>query len=177
MSKFRAAPYVKALFSVAGSGRAADAMVPSLDSMADVVEQVPELQRAMISPLISPEDKAQILDRVLDTLEIKEPVRRFIHVVQSHFRLEHMSDIATGFHLMVDRSLDRVHARVEVASTLSESVRRELLAALQKVLGADVKADFIETPELLGGFRVQVGSKVFDGSLAEQLNQLGREAL
>ena len=88
-----------------------------------------------------------------------------------------MNDIAAGFQAMVDRSLGRVHARVEVASPLDEAGRRALVDALQKVLATDVVADFIENPELLGGFRLQVGSKLFDGSLAGQLKQLGRGAL
>ena len=58
-----------------------------------------------------------------------------------------------------------------------ETGRRALVDALEKVLGTDVVADFVEKPELLGGFRVQVGSKLFDGSLSGQLNQLGRGAL
>ncbi len=177
MSHFRAAPYIKALFEVAGSGSAADAMTDSLDQVAETLRLVPELQRTMVSPLVPPEVKAKILDQVLHALEIDGPVRRFVHVVQGHFRLEHMNDIAAGFHAMVDRSLGRVHARVEVASALDETGRRALLDALEKVLATDVVADFVETPELLGGFRLQVGSKLFDGSLAGQLKQLGRGAL
>jgi F0F1-type ATP synthase delta subunit len=45
------------------------------------------------------------------------------------------------------------------------------------VLGTDVVADFEENPDLLAGFRVQVGSKVFDGSLVGQVDRLSREML
>ena len=176
MSNFRAAPYVKALFEVAGTGSAAEPMADALDRVVEALRQVPELQRTMVSPLVPPEVKTKILDQVLDSLEISGPVRRFVFVVQGHYRLEHMDDIATGFRSMVDRSLGRVHARIEVASALDQSGRQALLDALRKVLGTDVVAEFIETPALLGGFRLQVGSKLFDGSLSGQLNQLGRGA-
>lgn len=177
MSSFRAAPYVKALFEVAGSGSAAEAMVGPLDRVAAAVHEVPELQRVMVSPLVPPDVKEKVLDRVLDALEITGPIRRFVAVVQGHYRLEHMDDIATGFRAMVDRSLGRVHAKVEIASALDQTGRQALLGALQKVLGTNVVAEFVENPDLLGGFRIQVGSKLFDGSLAGQLNQLGRGAL
>ncbi|MEN8162732.1 MAG: ATP synthase F1 subunit delta [Acidobacteriota bacterium] len=177
MSNFRAAPYVKALFEVAGSGSAAEAMTDGLDRVAEALRVVPELQRTMVSPLVPAEIKNKILDQVLDSLEISGPVRRFVGVVQGHFRLEHMDDIAAGFRSMVDRSLGRVHAQIEVASALDPAGQKALLEALREVLGTDVVADYVENPELLGGFRVQVGSKLFDGSLAGQLNQLGRGAL
>lgn len=177
MSSFRAAPYVKALFEVAGSGSAAEAMTDPLDRVAAAVREVPEFQRVMVSPLVPPDLKSKILDQVLDALEISGPVRRFVAVVQGHYRLAHMDDIAAGFRSMVDRSLGRVHAKVEVASALDKPEQQALLGALQKVLGTDVVAEYVENSDLLGGFRVQVGSKLFDGSLAGQLNQLGRGAL
>ncbi len=40
---------------------------------------------------------------------------------------------------------------------------------------ASVVADFAVNPDLLGGFRLQVGSRVFDGSLAGELGRLSRE--
>ena len=42
------------------------------------------------------------------------------------------------------------------------------------MVGAEVVAEFEENPELLAGFRVQVGSKVFDGSLVGQVDRLSR---
>ena len=42
-------------------------------------------------------------------------------------------------------------------------------------MGCDVVADFEVNPDLLAGFRVQVGSKVFDGSLVAQVDRLSRE--
>lgn len=175
MSGFRAAPYAKALFSVAANDAAADAMVGELQRAAESLRQVPELLKVMVTPMVSPEVKTGILERVLDVLEIKQPVRRFVHVVQQHYRLEHMSDIVTAYSAIVDRALGRVHATVSTAGALAEKDRVVLLAAMKEVVGADIAADFVEEPELIAGFKVQVGSKVFDGSLAGQLAQLGRQ--
>lgn len=177
MARFRATPYIKALFDAAGDATAAEALVEPLEQVAAVVREVPDFREAMESPLVSPDVKSAILSRVLDHLEVPVFVRRLIEVVQSHYRLQHLEDIASGFRALVDRSLGRVHARVEVASPLDPEGRNELVDALENAVGTDVVADFVETPELLGGFRIQVGSKLFDGSLAGQLNQLGRGAL
>lgn len=177
MARFKATPYIKALFDAAGSAATAQTLVEPLERVAVVVREVPEFQAAMVSPLVPPDVKATILERVLERLEVPVPVYRLIQVVQSHYRLEHLEDIAAGFRALVDRSLGRVHARVEVASSLDPEVRNDLVNALERAVGTDVVADFVVTPELLGGFRVQVGSKLFDGSLAGQLNQLGRGAL
>ena len=36
-------------------------------------------------------------------------------------------------------------------------------------------ADFDAKPELIAGFRMQVGSRVFDGSLSGELDRLSRQ--
>ena len=75
---------------------------------------------------------------------------------------------------LVDRALNRTRARVEVPRPLTPAQRKELLTVLEEQVGGTVVAKFEERPELLAGFRVQVGSKVFDGSLVGQLEQLAR---
>ena len=43
---------------------------------------------------------------------------------------------------------------------------------LEKILGKQVEIDYVLNPKILGGLRVQCGSKMFDDSLASKLNYL-----
>ena len=177
MTRFRAVPYAKALHGVIRSqypGRE-EAVIGELARVAEAIESVPEFQRVLTTPGVSTETKTAILDEVLDALEITEPTRRFIHVVQGHYRTEHMGDIAAVYRDLVDRSLGRTRARVEVAGSPSDLEQQEILSGMSEVLGADVVASFEDNPELLAGFRVQVGSKIFDGSLVGEVDRLSRE--
>ena len=175
MARFRATPYARALYDVAGTAEKAEEWVEPVARVAQALHEVPQFLKAMVTPMVKPEVKTKILDKILDELAIEEPVRRFAHVVQQHYRLEHMTDIAAAYRAEVDRGLGRVHAVVEAATPLDDADRATLLSVLREVVGADVVADFVKTPELLAGFKIQVGSKVFDGSLIGQLKQLGRQ--
>ncbi len=179
MARFRAMPYAKALFEVVQAqdpGRA-EIIVGELVRVADALDAVPDFQRVLTTPMVSVETKTEILDQVLDSLEISQPSRRFIHVVQHHYRMEHMRDIAAVFRDLVDRSLGRTRARVQVAGELAQDEQARVVSIMADVLGSDVVADFEINPGLLAGFRVQVGSKVFDGSLVGQVDRLSRENL
>jgi len=179
MGRFRALPYAKALHDVVMDGEAdrADGVAAELDAVADTLDAVPEFQRVLTIPTVPVETKSEILDAVLDSLEIQAPTRRFLHVVQQHYRMEHMRDIAIAYRELVDRAAGRTRASVEVAGELSEEERRRVTEALARVLGVRVVASFEDRPELLAGFRAQVGSKVFDGSLVGQVDRLSRESL
>ncbi len=177
MGRFRAVPYAKALLAVVQKedpARAED-VAEELDGVAAALKAVPEFHDVLVTPMVSVEAKTKILDAVLDALEIGEPTRRFLHVVQHHYRMQHMTDIATAYRELVDQSLGRTRARVETASELDEGSRRRLVDAISAFEGATVVADFEANRNLLGGFKLQVGSRVFDGSLAGELDRLSKE--
>ena len=177
MGRFRAFPYAKALLAVVQKedpGRVEE-IADELDGVAAALKAVPDFHRVLVTPMVSVEVKTKILDAVLDALEIGEPTRRFLHVVQHHYRMQHMTDIAATFRELVDQSLGRTRARVETASELDEGSRRRLVDAISAFEGATVVADFKANRDLLGGFKLQVGSRVFDGSLAGELDRLSKE--
>jgi F-type H+-transporting ATPase subunit delta len=172
-------PYAKALYEVvfAQDPTSAENVVGQLERVADALDAVPDFHRVLTTPMVPVETKTAILEEVLSELEITEPARRFIHVVQHHYRMEHMRDIAIVFRDLVDRKLGRTRARVEVVGRLADDQQRHVVNVLSQVLGSDVVADFEVNEKLLAGFRVQVGSKVFDGSLVGQVDRLSRETL
>ena len=177
MARFRALPYAKALFAVVSKDepQRAEAIAEELDGVAVALKAVPDFHRVLVTPMISVEVKTKIMDAVLDALKIGEPSRRFLHVVQHHYRMEHMTDIAAEFRHLVDKSLGRTRARVETAIELDEGSRQRLVDAISAFEGAEVVADFEANRDLLGGFKLQVGSRVFDGSLAGELDRLSKE--
>jgi F-type H+-transporting ATPase subunit delta len=179
MARFRAMPYAKALHEVvrADGPARSDAVIEELDRVAAALDAVPDFLRVLTTPMVAVETKTQILDEVLSSLEITQPARRFAHVVQQHYRMEHMRDIATVYRELVDRGAGRARAKIEVAGELDEEQRRRVRQVMTEVLGTDVVAEFNNNPELLAGFRVQVGSKVFDGSLIGQVDRLSRETV
>ncbi len=178
MGRFRAQPYAKALYEVLSDrpDRDLENAVDELAGVARAFEAVPDLQRVLVVPTVPPETKTAILDAVLDELGVSDLIRRFVHVVQQHYRTAHLGDIAVAFREVVDRAQGRARARVESATELSDAEKAELVRAMERLSGSSVIAEFAQKPELLGGFRIRVGSKIFDGSLDAQLDRLSRES-
>lgn len=176
MGRFRAAPYAKALHEVVldSAPEREEGVTTDLERLSRAFAAVPDLHRVLVTPVVAPDVKAAILEEVLDALAIEEPTRRFIHVVQRHYRTEHLDQILLAYRGLVDRRHGRVRARVEIATPADERERRAIVEALSRITESVVFADFEHAPELLAGFRATVGSRVFDGSLVGQLEQLRR---
>jgi F-type H+-transporting ATPase subunit delta len=177
MGRFRALPYAKALLMVVqkDTPERMDQVANELDEVAAAFAEVPDFERVLVTPTVASEKKSQILAAVLDALDMGQPTRRFLEVVQQHYRLQHLSDIAAVFGELVDQKLGRTRAQVETAAALDETEQKQLVEVVSAIEEAAVVAEFSQRSELLGGFRLQVGSRVFDGSLAGELKRLSKE--
>ena len=71
-----------------------------------------------------------------------------------------------------DEHIKRGKAVVRSAKTLGEDEKSNLQKQLQKQLDLDLEISWAEEPDLLGGFVVETGNKVFDYSVQGQLERL-----
>lgn len=80
--------------------------------------------------------------------------------------------ILSHFHRLVKLDIDRRTARVENAVETSSAMMDSIKANLAKKYGPGLDVQFWINPKLIGGLRVQVGSDVYDGSVAARLAAL-----
>jgi F-type H+-transporting ATPase subunit delta len=78
----------------------------------------------------------------------------------------------THFKRLVQLEVDRRTARVESATALDASQQDQVKAKLEALYGAGLSYEFVQTPALLGGLRIRVGSDVYDGSVESRLAEL-----
>ncbi|MEW6305395.1 MAG: F0F1 ATP synthase subunit delta [Verrucomicrobiota bacterium] len=76
------------------------------------------------------------------------------------------------FHRLVKLDVARRTARVESAVQLPADLQGQVQASLAQKYGAGLNISFAQNPALVGGLRVQVGSDVYDGSVAARLAAL-----
>lgn len=98
-------------------------------------------------------------------------VRQAVSAVIARKPRGHMG-ILHHFHRLVKLDLARRTARVESAVPLSEALKASVQANLTRKYGVGLDATFAPNAQLLGGLRVQVGSDVYDGSVATRLAAL-----
>lgn len=80
--------------------------------------------------------------------------------------------ILTHLQRLVRLDIARRTAKVENAVESSPALMAGIKANLTKRYGPGLNVSFAVNPALLGGIRVQVGSDVFDGSVAARLATL-----
>jgi len=81
-------------------------------------------------------------------------------------------DILLHLRRLVRIEIERRTARIESACPLSDPQRSRIVGQLEKLFGPGLSLVVTENPTLIGGLRVQVGSDVYDGTIAGRLDRL-----
>jgi F-type H+-transporting ATPase subunit delta len=99
-------------------------------------------------------------------------LRNYLFVIVDQRRAGMLLEIQEAFSALLDERMGITQASVTSASELTENERSELNAALDKLTGLQVHAEYRTDPALIAGATVQIGSTIYDGSVRAQLDRL-----
>lgn len=166
-----AAVYAKALLLVGEeSGQTAELLEQFESLVEDVLDKNPQFERTLTSALISHEDKAALLDRVLGK-SAHPTLLNFLKVLSSHGRLDCLRSIWRALAHQYNEIRGRVEVELRAPQTIPAALLAEITKSLQAALSKQPVVSFVEDPDLLGGLVIRVGDTVYDGSVATQLRR------
>ena len=87
----------------------------------------------------------------------------------------HCLGILENYKRLLRLEVEKRQAKIESASELDTEAKARLVENLKRKYGQDLTAEFVVTPELLGGMRIRVGSDVWDGSVRNRLERLQQQ--
>ncbi len=167
-----ARPYAQALLKVAGGTDEAVAVRDQLRALRDAMSAVPGIAKMAANPAVPMEEKRRILRRVGERLGLGELAFRFVELLLSNNRLQHLPGVLEALEAEVNRRLGVATAQVITAHPLDAEETDRLRAVLAGKLDRRVELELEVDPELLAGFRARVGSTLYDASLKGQLDRL-----
>ncbi len=143
--------------------------------LSSLVSSSKELREVWDTPSISGEQKRAVLDAIVARENISRPVRNFVAVLIDHRRIPFLAAIVKQFEQELNQRLGFAEAEITSARELGDSERRALEAQVEKLTGKKVRARYAQDPAVLGGAIVKVGSTIYDGSVAGQLERIRQQ--
>jgi len=171
-----ARPYVDALFEVAGSADAVDALLPSLDTVARALDASEELRDLLANPGVGRKEKRALVASLAEAAKAPEVSGRLLRALLDRGRLPKLPAVLSAIREQLDVERGVVEATVTSAVPLDEAAEKGVRDALEARTGTRVRLRTELDPSLLSGFVVRLGSEVFDASLARRLAR-ARKAL
>jgi len=164
--------YAKAIIDLAQEAGVTKEVGRDLERIAGLFTESHELANAFADPTIAQEAKEKILAEVLERGGVQELTMKFVHVVLQKDRILGIGQIASSYRDLSDQLENRIRARVVSAAQLNEQEENRIKGALSKISGKDVILELEVDDSLLGGVVAYMGSRVYDGSIKNQLTQI-----
>jgi F-type H+-transporting ATPase subunit delta len=96
----------------------------------------------------------------------------FLKVLARHGRMDCLRAVHVAAHQRYDQLQGRVPVRLSTAAPISDALAAGIVDRLRTFLDGEPILERQTDPSLIGGLVVRVGDTVFDGSVANQLEQM-----
>jgi len=164
--------YAGALVDVALENKQAGQVKQELAAFAAMVRESAELHAFLSNPSIARASKHAAIEQLVARMGASRTLRNYLFVIVDQRRAGMLPEIEQAFSALLDARQGITQAAVTSAADLTAKERAELDAALAKLTGQKVQAQFNRDAALIGGAVVRIGSTIYDGSLRAQLDRL-----
>ncbi len=113
--------------------------------------------------------RACLVNGLLDENRVRQVVQRVIATGERD-----CPPILAHFLRLVKFDYAEHTANIESAIPLPVDLQTIVQSGLTQRYGPGLNATFVESPELIGGIRIQVGCDVYDGSVRARLKELAK---
>lgn len=164
--------YAQALFDLATEEKCVAAVEADLKSLKAMRAESKDFRTLLASPAFSVAEKGAALAALAVKAKLHATTRKFLGLLAANGRAAALADVIAGFEVLSAKARGVVSAQVTTAVALSAAQAKGVATALRTALGQDPDIETRIDPSILGGIKVQVGSRLFDASLRSKLDSL-----
>jgi len=167
-----AEPYAEALLELATLNNSLKETTNDINIVSQFLANSSDLKKFLDNPLITRDAKKNVLKDVLGE-QISATSLTFLMLLVDRGRIAFLDGVAQKF-LELSYKKDSIEiAKITSSIQLSGQQQKELAEKLKVMTGAkQIKLALRVDPKLIGGFTVEVGSKLIDTSIRGQLKQI-----
>jgi F-type H+-transporting ATPase subunit delta len=168
--------YALALFQIAKETQALGVIEEELRVVKEVVQYNPELKNILNSSKLSIEEKKEIIKSSFAAVNVN--VLNTILILIDRHREDQIVNVANEFIELANDEMGIAEAQVYSTRELTDAEREAISSVFAAKVGKkSLKIENIVDSNLLGGIRLRIGNRIYDGSLRGKLDRLERKLL
>jgi F-type H+-transporting ATPase subunit delta len=167
-----AEPYAEALLDLAKSNKSLKETTNDMNIVSQFLANSSDLKKFLSNPLITREAKKNVVKDILGE-QIGSSTLKFLLLLVDRNRVEILENIAQKF-LELSYKQDSIEiAKITSSIQLSAEQQKQIAEKLKVITGAkQIKLALKIDPQLIGGFTIEIGSKMIDTRIRGQLKQI-----
>ncbi|RFU70821.1 F0F1 ATP synthase subunit delta [Peribacillus saganii] len=168
--------YAVALFQIAKEQQLFDQIEEDLRAVKQVFTTSGELLEFLKHPKVTNEAKKQLIEDTF--INISAPVKNTLKLMTDRHRTDVIVQMAVDFIDLANEEKSVADAQVYTVRPLTDAEREAVSSSFSSRVGkSTLRIENIVDRSLLGGIKLRIGNRIFDGSVSGKLERLERELL
>ena len=165
--------YGQSLYDLAVEEKADEQIMEELDAVRGIFAENPDYITLLCEPSIPVKNRTQLLDEAFGG-QIHPYLLNFLKILVEKGMLRGFSTCCSTYRRSYNRDHGISEATVVSAVPLSDEQAKALLTKLEKISGKKVLLKRRVDPKVLGGLRVLLDGKLYDGTVGGRLDEIRR---
>jgi F-type H+-transporting ATPase subunit delta len=168
--------YALALLNIAKETNSLGVIQEELRVVKEVVQYNPELKAILNSSKLSIAKKKEIIKNAFTSVNVN--VLNTLLILIDRHREDQIVNLANEFLELANEEMGIAEAEVYSTRALTDAEREAISTVFAAKIGKkSLKIENIVDSNLLGGVRLRIGNRIYDGSLRGKLDRLERKLL
>jgi F-type H+-transporting ATPase subunit delta len=165
--------YCRALFEEARLAQTDNDIYRAFGTLQQSMKDTPDIQGVLVSPRIAKERKIKLL---LTASQCSLPLwERFLQLVIDHQRESLLRIMIYVYHDIFREQHQIDHVIFATATPADDATLKRVVAKVNSRTGRKVELETLVRPELIGGFCLLIGDKLFDYSYRTKLQNIRKQ--
>ena len=160
--------YAEALFALAAEKGKCEAYCDALKQASRTLDEFPDYGKILSSPAIPVRERIAALQETFGE-ELPEHVLSFLCLLCENGLIRLLPDCIRAYEGLMQAMAGQTVAAVTSAVEMDRDQREKLICKLEEISGKQVEATFLVDPALIGGVKVEIDGKTYDGTLRGRL--------
>lgn len=167
--------YAGALFDIARENDNVEQVKNELVIVKDVFHQTPDLMNVFEHPKFTTAQKKEIVQTSFGS-SLSPTVMNTLLTLIERKRVAIVFDLVSQFERLTYEQQQTAAAKVYSVKPLTEEEQMRVSTVFAKRVGkTTLRIENVIDPTLIGGIKVRVGNRIFDGSISGKLKRMERE--
>ncbi|MDY6326621.1 MAG: ATP synthase F1 subunit delta [Bacteroidales bacterium] len=166
--------YAKALFDFAKEKNKTEEVFNDMSLLDKTLGENRDLQLFLRNPIVEPKQKHSVFESVFNG-SLDEVTYKFLEVLLKQKREPGLDLVCKEFVKLYNTENNIKEATITTAQPLSEELRNKVAGVLAAQTGAKIILKEKVSPDIVGGFVIQIDDHYLDHSVVSKINKLKQE--
>ncbi|MDN3018077.1 F0F1 ATP synthase subunit delta [Paenibacillus sp. BSR1-1] len=168
--------YASALFQISKEQQILSNVEEELRVVREVLDYNADLKAVLKSSKLTNENKKEIIRNAFST--VNAYVLNTLMILIDRHREDEIVEVVNQFIELANEEMGIAEAKVYSIRPLTEAEREAVSTTFAEKIGKkSLRIENIVDSDLLGGIKLRIGNRIYDGSLRGKLNRLERKLL